>query len=432
MTILKKPGVRIITLTLAITILFPLLFTGCYDSVEIDDEVYAIAVGIDKGTGQNLKVTVQYPTYKGGEKSGGGGGGGSESKENGQVDSTIVSTIEAPSILESINMLNTSLGRRISLMHAKLLVLSEEISKIGVSRYVAPFTRYRETRRTMRMVVSKSSAEELLMNMKSLIGESSPKAIELLFEQYKSNGLFPNASLREFYKDMTMSYEQPFAISANLNELKGTGQFSQSVNSGTKDSPDLTAGALSRKGGSKVELIGTDLFKGDKLTGILDGYETRFFLMVQGEFKRANLTLNDINSPGNILVFDVRQGRQPKISVNFNGNKPVLGVELNIEADIVSIQSRIDYEKATAIGGLEVQLKTYLTDGVTRMIKKTQQFESDAIGFGRKAAHHFATVSEWENYKWLSKYKDADVNVNVKVNIRRSGLIYEAAPIIAD
>ena len=421
---------KIIASILIIVVLFPMLFTGCYDSIEIDDEVYAIAVGVDKGTGQNLKVTLQYPIYKGGGK--GGGGGGSEGKENGQVDSTIVSTIEAPSILEAINMLNTSLGRRVSLMHSKMLVLSEEIAKIGVGRYIAPFTRFRETRRTMRVVVSKSNAEELLMDMKSLIGESSPKSIELLFEQYKTNGFFPNTSLQEFYKDMTTTYEQPFAISANLNELTGKGQFSQSENSGTKDSPDLSAGSLARKGGSKVELIGTDLFKGDKMTGSLDGYETRFFMMVQGEFKRGNLTLNDINSPGNILVFDVRQGRSPKLSVDFSGNKPVLGVELNIEADIVSIQSRINYERSTLLGGLEVQLKTYLTNGITQMIKKTQQIESDAIGFGRKAAHHFATIKEWEDYRWLSRYKDADVNVNVKVNIRRTGLMYEAADIVAD
>lgn len=428
---MKMPKVKLTALTLIIVILFPLLFTGCYDSVEIDDEVYAIAIGVDKGTGQNLKVTFQYPVYKGGGKNG-GGGGGSESKESGQVDSTIVSTIEAPSILEAMNMLNTSLGRRVSLMHSKLLVFSEEIARLGVARYIAPFTRYRETRRTMKVVVSKSNAEELLMNMKSLIGESSAKGIELLFEQYKTNGFFPNSTLQEFYKDMTIGYEQPFAISANLNELTGKGIFSQSENSGTKDSPDLSAGALARKGGSKIELIGMDLFKGDKMTGTLDGYETRFFLMVQGEFKRANLTLNDLNSPGNIIVFDVRQGRHPKIFVNFNGNKPTLGVDLNIEADIVSIQSRINYERSTKLGGLEVQLETYLKNGVTRMIKKTQQFDSDAIGFGRKAAHHFLTIKEFNDYKWLSKYKDLDVNVSVKVNIRRTGLMYEAAEIAAD
>lgn len=431
---MKKPSVKLTAIILVLVILFPLLFSGCYDSAEIDDEVYAIAIGVDKGTGQNLKVTVQYPVYKGGEKSGsGGGGGGGEGKEEGQVGSTIVSSIEAPSILEALNLFNTSLGRRISLMHSKMLVFSEEVARLGVSRYIAPFTRYRETRRTMRVAVSKSNAEELLMNMKALIGESTQKGIELLFDQYKTNGLFPNSTLSEFYKDLTLSYEQPFAIYSNLNELKGTGQFSQSENSGTTDSPDFTAGALSRKGGPKVELLGTALFKGDKMTGKLDGYETRFFLMVTGAFERAYMTLNDINAPGNILVFDIRQGRQPETRVTFKNNKPVLGVNLNIEADIISIQSRIKYEKGTAIGGLEQQLKTYFQNGIKKMIEKTQkQLDSDAIGFGRKAAHHFSTVAEFENYKWLDRYKDADVNVNVEVNIRRTGLIYEASPVVYD
>jgi spore germination protein KC len=44
----------------------------------------------------------------------------------------VVSTVEAPSLLEGINLLNAAVNRQVSLMHAKMLVFSEEYAREGV------------------------------------------------------------------------------------------------------------------------------------------------------------------------------------------------------------------------------------------------------------------------------------------------------------
>ena len=36
---------------------------------------------------------------------------------------------------------------------------------------------------------------------------------------------------------------------------------------------------------------------------------------------------------------------------------------------------------------------------------------------------------DWERINWLSRYKDASFNINVKMHIRRTGLIIRTSPI---
>lgn len=107
----------LLALTLALFIVS--LSTGCTsDSKEVDDQVYALVIGIDKGTTNKLHLTVQFPTYKEG---GGGGGGGMSKKdggegggdeESGKVDGTIMESVEASSILEGMNIINFIVGYR--------------------------------------------------------------------------------------------------------------------------------------------------------------------------------------------------------------------------------------------------------------------------------------------------------------------------------
>ena len=109
-------------------LLLPLLMisflSGCFDAREIDDEVYAISVGVDKGSSDNLRLTIQYPTYM---DSGGNvenTSGTSDGKSKKKQANSIVHTIEAPTMLEVLDMFSTCISRRVSLMHAKWVIFS--------------------------------------------------------------------------------------------------------------------------------------------------------------------------------------------------------------------------------------------------------------------------------------------------------------------
>lgn len=418
---------------LLVILILATIFTGCAtDSKEIDDQVYTLVLGADEGIKNKIRLTVQYPTYKGGGSSGRGmskGGGEKEDKESGQTDGTIVTTVEASSILEGINLLNTATSRRISLVHAKAIIFSEKFAREGIGNYLEPIARFRETRRIMEVVVCRGTAEDFIKENKSLIGESVAKSMELMSMQAENTGFFPKTSFHEFYMGTLTPYGQAYCIYAGVNNF-------DNLNDDNKgDSPlrtqyGLLPGEIPRRGDLKREFLGTAVFDGDKMVGSLNSYETRYFMMVTGEFQRGIITIEDKNMPGAAIPLDIRLGRKPKIDVKFDNGIPIINVKLVIEADLGAIQSRINYERLSKIGDLNSQIEELIKNGAYKTIRKTQeQWGADIFDFGLKAAKHFFTIEEFEDYNWISHYAEAKVNVDVDANVRRTGLMVGSAPI---
>lgn len=403
--------------------------SGCYDAREIDDEIYAISIGVDKGVNNKLRLTVQYPTYKG-ENGGGGGGGqgqsGTQSK-NAQEGSN-VHTIEAPTLLEGIDMLSMAISRRVSLMHTKWLIFSEDFARLGVSGYLGGFERFRETRTTMSILVTKGKAEDFIKENKSNIGSSLSKSIELLLSQSKFAGFFPQVMFSEFYRNLLSTYKQPIALYGGVNDF--TNLEEEEV-----ESPPLVVGKgflpgqLPRRGVAKRELVGLAIFDGGKMIGALNSYETSYYMMLTGNFRSGRVSIPDKYSPEHAVIFDLHNSRKPKVKAYFKDGKPVIDLKITMESEIYAIQSRTDYEKLSMTKDIEAQIEEFLLKGMNDTIRKTQkQYGVDIFGFGGWMAGNFFTIDEWENYNWLSHYKEADINVDLQVDVRRTGLIFNSAP----
>lgn len=421
--------IKVIVLLIA----FVYILTACTtDSKNIDDQAYAIMVGIDKGVDNKIRLTVQFPTYKGGANgsSSGGGGGGSEGKEHGMVEGTVVTSIECSTVLEGINLLNTSTSRHISLVHCKAIIFSEQLAQEGINFYLSDFARFRETRRNANIGVCRGKAEEYIMENKTLIGDNIFKSIELSFSQSKNSGLFPMMGFTNFYKNTISPYSQAYSIYMGINNFKKLQNANKEQNPPLKTNENYYPGDVPKKGNLKQEMIGTAVFNGDKLVGTLNAEETRYFLMIVNEFRHGILTVEDKRHPGMAIPFDLRPGRRPDIKVKFDKSTPVIDVNINIEADIVGIQSGMHYESIDRINELNELLNGTIEDGARKTIEKVQkQMGTDIFGFGYYASSKFLTINDLEKYNWLSHFIDAKINVSVRTNIRRTGLMAESVPV---
>ena len=428
-----------LNLLMCFILLSTFIFTGCTDdSREIDDQVYTLVIGVDKGVNNKARVTVQFPVYKsGGGDSGGGtpkkssGGGAEGSKEDtGEVSGTIVETVEAPTLFEAINLLNTSTSRRISLVHVKEIVFSEKLAKEGIGRYLEPIVRFRETRRTMQVVICRGNTEDFIKENKTLVGESLSKAMELMLSESSNTGFFPNVTFHNFYSDTVNPYSMPYAVYAGLNDFSKLPELGGKEEAQLKTEYDVPPGEIPRKGDLKREFFGTAVFDGDKMVGSLTSYETRYFLMVKGDFKRGFITVPDKGNPDLGILLDARLGRKPQIKAYFENGKPVINVKINIECDLGGIQGRENYEKLDKVSDLNSYIGKRIQNNIIKTIEKTQkEWGTDIFGFGGYIARNFNTVSEFEKYNWLSHYRDAKVNVDVKVNVRRTGRVMSASPV---
>jgi spore germination protein KC len=315
-------------------------------------------------------------------------------------------------------------------MHAKNLIISEELAKSGIERYLAPLARFRETRRVMNVAVVKGTAQEFIKADKSNIGESQAKAIELMAMQANNTSFFPRITFYDFYRGLLSPYEHGYAVYAGINDFKELPETPSGGEAPLIVDKGFEPGKIPRSGVASREYVGTAVFIGDKMVGSLNSEETRYFLMVKGKFKRGIIVLKDERAPDNAIPLDLRPSRKPVVKGYFKKGKPVIDIKLEMEADIGAIQSRINYENKDEIEKLNRQAEEHIQQRVINVIEKCHnEYKTDIFGFGRKFAGYFPTIQKWEEYDWLSHFSEAKVNVQVNVNIRRTGLMIESSKV---
>lgn len=416
---------RKIAILLALAFL-ALNFTSCYDASEIDDLAHVVAIGVDKGISDKWRLTVQFHTMK---ESGGGGGESGGSGGDSKGDYSYVS-IDAPSFFAGISMLNASLPRKLNFMHAHIIAFSEEVAKAGlIGEYISPLVRFRQIRWSSHVFVVKGKAIDFIKENNPFIGKTVSKGVQLLISEKDNTGYFPHTTLEDLYTGIKSSYHQAIVPLSAVNDSENFKEEGEPWGTEFTTGGQYVAGQLPRSGDNKIELFGTALFDRDTMVGELNGDETRYLLMVQGEFKHGLFTMQDPQNPEVILVLDVTSTKKPDIKVTFEGLKPIIQLKVELDADILSIQSNINYEKPELQVVLEDLLEKTIYEGLSSVIQKCQNLNVDAFEFGYIAARKFLTIDEWENYNWNSHFKEAAVTIEVEVIIRRTGTQIKTYPI---
>lgn len=425
-----KNKVRLLC-SLLMFIIFCTIFTGCYDRREVDDLTFVIAVGLDKGKTNTLRLTLQYAIPK--AMGGGEGGGGGGEKALGSI------TVESPSLYSGLNMANNSLGKQINLSHAVVLVFSEELAKEGgVGKYLRGAVRGREFRPNMFVAVSRSSAEEYLKSIKPVQEIDPSKFYQLKFSSYKYTGFSDGTTFFDFYTEMESYAVQPVAALVDVSRYKSEDEFdirNSTYKEKGKPVPfegDYKAGDIPKTGDIAGEIMGLAAFSGLIMVGELDGEEAADYLMVTSSYNNSYITFTDPKDKDKVIILNVKQSRKPVRKVEIANGKLQIKVQIKLEADILAIQSGINYEAPENTKLLEDNASERIRNNIERFLNKTaKEFKSDICGFGRSVKGKFLTWKEWENYNWLDKYKDSSFDVSVDLKIRRPGLMVRSLPAVS-
>ena len=404
---------------LASILILAFILSSCYDAKELDEYTYVIAIGVDKGVTDKYRLTIKFHTMK--------GGGGGETGSTIGADFEVM-TIDAPTFFTGVNMINAALARELNFMHAKMLVFSKEIAETGVSTYIAPIVRFRQMRHSMHVVVSKESAHEFLEKYEPIEGNAISKALELIVNETSETGYIVHERLHEFYIGLKSTFRQPIAILAGVNNMNNFIEIGGEQQG--NEEKQYTAGELPRKGGGNVEFYGTAVFNGDKMVGELTGEETRMLNMILGGFKRGNFSIKDPYSPDKFVPIDIRMERHPKVKAEIKGEKVYIDVKINLEGDILSIQSHLNYEEEPLKSRLEDAVVKKFKDDINSLIDKCKEWGVDIFRFGRVVSPNFRTIQEWDDFNWLERFKDSVININIDFNIRRTGTLLKSSPIV--
>lgn len=395
-----------------------LLLAGCNGAKETDQIGYVLVMGLDKGEGGKINITYQIanPTAIAGQ-----------SEASKQTFTSI--TFAVYSIGEARNLLNSAIALTPMVYHVKAIVFGEDLARQGLGDTLGPLMRFREYRGSSYMIVVTGTAQKFINQNKPIFNLSPAKYIELMMESNSDAGFYPASTLHEFYLRLKQNNASPYAVLAGVNKNESLNRPPNSPLPERKEQA-RTPGNISRKGGSPIEFVGTALFKGDKMVGILDSDETRALLILLGDFTDGFFSVEDPLSPQQQISLRVRVQERPQITTQIINNRAVITIRQKVDGTVTSNASGINYESEEYRRLLENRLTQVLTDDMRNLIKVSQDVNSDVIGLGLYMGRNFQTMQQLEDFHWLERYADADIKIEVEAKIRRSELMWKTDPIV--
>ena len=194
-------------LKIIIAIILIIVFTiGFNQGQEIDDLAYAIAIGIDSSTENNLKVSFQFAKPINSSE-----GGNSKPQES------FIHTVEASSISSAINLLNSFMSKRLNLSHCKVIVFSEEFAKEGISEEIYTLINNNQIRPDVSIIVSRCSSKYFIEQSKPTLESIVTKYYEIAPQSTEYTGYTSNVKIGDFFNNLTCSTCEAVATLGGVN-----------------------------------------------------------------------------------------------------------------------------------------------------------------------------------------------------------------------
>lgn len=390
---------------------FTFTLSGCYNSANIDRLAYVVALGIDLGESNKLKLSFQISIP-----------GGSGESSSTQSDSTVVNSVECNSIDDGINLMNSYLSKEINLAHCRVIVFSEEFAYHGVSESIYTLINKVQIRPTSNVIICRCNADYFLNNSKPLLEKLSARYYEVAPTSSEYTGYTENITLSRFFSDLKDTFQQPSAILGGVN-IPSTHKKESKEDPSEKDATNKANETLitSRP---NIENMGLAVFSGDSLVGELNGIETICHQLISNTIETCVISIPSPFEKDAYLSLRLRQTKKTKNKVEIVNDSPYINSDIFVEARILTMDKNSQYLNSENIKKIEKYTNSYLTEHLYNYLYKvSKEFNSDIDEFGKYAVPSFLTWEDWSNYNWLENFKNSFFHVNVHTQVK-SGYIF--------
>lgn len=381
-----------------------LLLSGCADRKEIDDYAYVIAAGIDKADGGKYKFTVSLANVNAiGETKGGSG------------NMANISAVAAD-FYSALDIVNNNISKKINLSHTKLIIFSADAAREGIKNFTDSFVRELKIRPETIVAVSENCGD-YLENLSPVLEINPEKYFKEIFETDNTNYSVRSYLSDFFYSsngaDKTMVLPVLGVMSKNALENPDN-----SLSENPLGENDFDVDKIPIKAKNKAMISGIAYFSGDKMIDEGSLHENIYHLLMT---KSAKKTAYSIMTDGEVLAVSLSEFRKPEINVKC-GENPKIGINLFLDCETVYLPDKVSEKLGS--DGLEKFVSEDLKKNLRSYLSKTSTFlKTDTENFSRYAKRNFLTQKAWDEYGWAEKYKNAEFDVNVEVNVAKFGVL---------
>ena len=391
-----------------LAVLLVVASSSYYGIQGIDNLAYVVAIGLDVGTDNNLKLSLQISIPTAGESS---------SSSSSQSSSAIVNSIECSSISTGIALFNSYLGKEVNLSHCKVVVISEALASNGISEYLYTLTNDIQFRTDSNIIISKCDASSFLEYSTPVLDKVSARYYEIAPTSSEYTGYTESITCNEFFTNINASYAEPVAILGSVNT-------DDTHNTSSNNDSSYTAGETPISGEHSVETMGLAVFNGDKFIGELNGFESICHLIISNKLKNAQIRIPSPIEQLDYIDLYIELKKDTQNSLYLVNGSPYITSNINVVARIHSMNEGINLDDTEVVSKIEEYAENYLETNIDSYLYKTsKELHADIDSFGLYALKYFIYTYDWEDYNWLHHYQDSFFNVNVNVDLNSSYLL---------
>lgn len=374
--------IRIILISM-IFLLNSILAAGCWNYREIDQLAVVAGVAIDKGIHEKFSITVELVEASSG-------------KEQRTKSKTV--TIEGKTIFDAVRHEISLVGKRIYWSHAKVVIISREVASNGITEVIDWFNRDAETRSDIHILVSKEKSAREILNAKGPTEEVTSFVLDDVLTNERNLSNAPHIEVWRF---------------TNTLAAKGVGTIAPAV--------DLRE----ENGQIRPHVMGTAIFKYDRLIGFIDGAETKCMLFIQNQLKGGLLVeeIKDKDGDVSAVSLEIFKSRT-KIDPMINDGNIEMKIKVEVSTAIDELGGTVNIIEDDGRMALEERAEKSLKKRIEGIIKKVQtEFGVDIFGFGAKLKEE--KNKEWKTVSgnWGEEFKKIKVNVETKIKIKNSAML---------
>ncbi len=384
---------------LLLIIILPLLLTtGCWDYLEINSRAIPITMGIDLGRDKKINFSVLFV----------------QPVKPAESGSSQMQTVMATSSDYGVAIAGRRLMLSQSLIpdwaHVQTAVLGENLARNGLPQAIDFLTRNRNLRPDINIFISTKAPPDEIMARMSGLGDGLKN---LISNNEFQTGIYVPTTLEEFTYNLTtpgIEATVPQIIKTEMPESNPTVTGRHRNASETNNKNEV------------ISLYETAVFKGSKMIGSLDQTESRGYRWLNPFIKTGGFLL--INSP-----FQPQQYTALEVIRFSSKTRPRLcrdGLKMRLE-----INARLNFYEQTGseewltpamIKKLEAEANHEIAHQIKCCIKKSQQLNSDILGWGLKLQEY--EPDEWERLKsdWDDIYPMIEADIRVKTVIKHTYL----------
>ena len=357
-----------------------LFLAGCWNYREIDTLRFVAGIAIDKSeTGDQYLLTVETVDIKNGGES---------------IMSSNTITVAGDTLLDAKKNMDSISGKKLYFAHARVAVLSQDVAKEGAVKVIDWLARNAELREDIEVLVSQESTAKAILETGSKTDQIISFELDKVLKNQKTIANAPEKELWNLINDLGGN-----GISAVLPLVS-----LKKVNSRTLPS-----------------VVGTAVFKKDKLVGFLNDDDTRDLLFIQNKVDGGSLVQNgEGDNAGSKVSLKILDNRTKLKPVEKDGNVEI-SIEIKTTVAIDEIEGTENYIDEPGRLRLEKTAEESMKKSNENVIQEVQmKYNSDIFGFGAKVkADMPGTWKEIETL-WDDKFKDLKVSVHPELTIKNS------------